>query len=171
GQPADAEPPTTRLSAVAKNAAKAVITNASAMTQRTQRAAPPPREDREIESWLGELRGATPAERPAEPPPERPPAGPPAQPSGAATRKMPEIRPDTHAGDDADQTTTAIPVRRANASAPAKTPMRARPTNPDAESTEKLPKPQQTSDTRPDEERRRGGGVSAQDLLRREGRI
>ncbi|MBV9515693.1 MAG: MMPL family transporter [Mycobacteriaceae bacterium] len=171
GQPADAEPPTTRLSAVAKNAAKAVITNASAMTQRNQRAAPPPREDREIESWLGELRGATPAERPAEPPPERPPAGPPAQPSGAATRKMPEIRPDTHAGDDADQTTTAIPVRRATASAPAKTPRRARPTNPDAESTEKLPKPQQTSDARPDEERRRGGGVSAQDLLRREGRI
>ncbi len=53
GEPVASEPPTTRLSVVAKNAAKAVINNASAITQRTHRAAPPPapaREEREIES-------------------------------------------------------------------------------------------------------------------------
>jgi uncharacterized membrane protein YdfJ with MMPL/SSD domain len=173
GQPSATEPTTTRLSVAAKNtdeplarrdkntdeplarraknAARAVINNASAITQRTHRAAPPPpREDREIESWLGELRGApvtTPSERPS------------AQPSEGATRQAPEAR----AGDDAVET-TAIPVR--------KTPKKRRPpANPDTESTEKLPKPQQTSGGNPDEEGRRGAGVSAQDLLRREGRL
>jgi trehalose monomycolate/heme transporter len=152
GQPSATDATTTRLSVAAKNAAKAVINNASAITQRTNRAAPPPpREDREIESWLGELRGAPPSERPS------------AQPSEGATRKMPEAQ----AGDDAVET-TAIPVRRPNAPAQSKTPKkRPAPAKPDPESTEKLPKPQQTSD----EERRRGGGVSAQDLLRREGRL
>ena len=41
---------------------------------------------------------------------------------------------------------------------------------PDPDSTEKLPKQQPTSGGRPEDERRRGG-VSAQDLLRREGRL
>ena len=72
------------------------------------------------------------------------------------------------AGDDAAET-TAIPVRRPDKPAPAKTPKRPSAANPDPESTEKLPK--QAPGRRPDEERRRGGGVSAQDLLRREGRL
>jgi len=140
------EPTTTRLSVAAKNAAKAVITNATGIAQRAQKPAPrqpapredpAPRQNREIESWLGELRGTAagppaPAERPAP------------QPSTESTRAMPEA-PARAADDDAEET-TAIPKAK-----------------PDPEATEKLPKPG-------GDERRRGGGVSAQDLLRREGR-
>ncbi|MFZ0835539.1 MAG: hypothetical protein WAM92_21190, partial [Mycobacterium sp.] len=113
--------------------------------QRAQRPAPPekpvPHKEREIESWLGELRGtaagpATPQEGPAERPA-------PPKPSAEATRAMPEAPP----GSTEEAETTAIP--------------KAAPADPDA--TEKLPQ------QKPDE-RRRGGGVSAQDLLRREGR-
>jgi uncharacterized membrane protein YdfJ with MMPL/SSD domain len=155
GQPSrTSEPTTTRLSVAAKNAAKAVINNASAITQRTQRAAPPPpREEREIESWLGELRGSTPPEPPA------------AQPSADATRAMPAAA----AGDAAE--TTAIPVQRPKGGEPPKKPKAPPAAKPDPESTEKLPKQQKTSGGRPDDNRRRGGGVSAQDLLRREGRL
>jgi trehalose monomycolate/heme transporter len=147
------EPTTTRLSVAAKNAAKAVINNASAITQRTQRAAPrPPREDREIESWLGELRGSP----PPEPPAPRPPAD--------ATRAMPAAT-----GDAAE--TTAIPVQRPTGGQRPKKPKAPPAAKPDPESTEKLPKQQQSSGGRPDDERRRGAAVSAQDLLRREGRL
>ena len=56
-RPAPAEEPqTTRLS-IAKDAVRNAVTNATAVTQRTPRATPPPapkREDREIESWLGD---------------------------------------------------------------------------------------------------------------------
>jgi trehalose monomycolate/heme transporter len=155
GQPSPtSEPTTTRLSVAAKNAARAVINNASAITQRTHRAAPPlPREEREIESWLGELRGSTPPEPPAAPP------------SADATRAMPAAA----AGDAAE--TTAIPVQRPKGGEPPKKPKAPPAAKPDPESTEKLPKQQKTSGGRPDDERRRGGGVSAQDLLRREGRL
>jgi uncharacterized membrane protein YdfJ with MMPL/SSD domain len=154
GQPSGtSEPTTTRLSVAAKNAAKAVINNASAITQRTQRAAPPPREEREIESWLGELRGSTPPEPPA------------AQPSADATRAMPAAA----AGDAAE--TTAIPVQRPMRGEPPMKPTAPPAAKPDPESTEKLPKQPKASGGRPDDERRRGGGVSAQDLLRREGRL
>jgi hypothetical protein len=128
GQPTSSEPPTTRLSVAAKNAAKAVINNASAITQRTQRPAPPPpRQDREIESWLGELRG-TGGDQPA------------AEQSPDVTRAMPEAQG-----------------------------------KPDSESTEKLPKQgkrgRRPNDRQSDDESRHGGGVSAQELLRREGRL
>ena len=146
GQPGADEPTTTRLSVAAKNAAKAVFTNATGIAHRGQRPAPPPppRQEREIESWLGELRGtvpgpAAPAERPA--------------PSTEATRAMPE------APGEGDEETTAIPVQRPAAGGPPTGP------KPDPESTEKLPAQKPGGD-----ERRRGGGVSAQDLLRREGR-
>jgi trehalose monomycolate/heme transporter len=150
---APAEPPTTRLSTAARNAARAVVNNATAITQRTYRPAPPrpPREEREIESWLGELRGEAPP-----PPPPTPP-----RPSAEATRAMPEARRGTGPGDS--DKTTALPVHR-----PAK-PKR------DPESTEKLPsqskgrKPAQEQED--DQRQRRGSGLSAQDLLRREGRI
>jgi RND superfamily putative drug exporter len=168
---APAEPPTTRLSTAARNAARAVVNNATAITQRTSRPAPPqtPREEREIESWLGELRGTgagDPGNTSAPPPP--PPA--PQRPSADATRAMPQARGSADSGGPADaDKTTAIPVHR-----PAKP-------KSDPESTEKLPsqggKPAQEPE---DEQRQRlprkrevppGGGVSAQDLLRREGRI
>jgi trehalose monomycolate/heme transporter len=141
------EPTTTRLSVAVKNAAKAVITNAASIGQRAQRPAPPPpSKERQIESWLGELRGtsagpAAPAERPADAPPP--------------DATVPET-PDT---DDSAEETTAIPVHRPNTGGPVKE------AQPDPESTEKLPAQKPGG-----EERRRGGGLSAQDLLRREGR-
>ena len=106
--PAD-EPPTTRLS-MAKNAVRKVVNNATAATQRTPRPSPPPapapaaapppapvpaREDREIESWLGELRGTSPAGPPV-PPPHPPP-------SADATRAIPAGRSEATRGLDAEQ--------------------------------------------------------------------
>ncbi len=103
------------------------------------------REDREIESWLGELRGNGPA--------------------AAAAAQRPRPQKDA-------EPTTAIPTPRPRAGRPAKTdaePTTAIPAQrpPDPEATEKL-----TAQEADEEGRRRGvgGGVSAQDLLRREGR-
>lgn len=147
--------PTTRFAAP-----KEPTDNAAAPTQRTPRvdpnrpAAPPvpppppapapegrrnePRggnTNREIESWLGELRGGTPS----------------AQPSADATRAMPEQGP-RDAAPAGNEPTTAIPAQRPK----------------DPEATEKI-------DTREaaegDQPKRRGGGMSAADLLRREGRL
>ena len=102
------EPQTTRLS-MAKNAVRNVVNNATARvnhppagdTQRTSRPAPPPpaapREEREIESWLGELRGTAPAAGQPAPLPSHGPTrepgtgGPPARPSADATRAMPDV--------------------------------------------------------------------------------
>jgi RND superfamily putative drug exporter len=92
--------------------------------------------DREIESWLGELRGTNGA------------------PSAEPARTMPEQRPrkaPPHA-QPVDAPTTAIPTQRVQEPA----------------ATEKIVA-HEASD---DEPRRRGvGGVSAADLLRREGRL
>ncbi|MGB8502222.1 hypothetical protein, partial [Mycobacterium sp.] len=74
-------------------------------------------------------------------------------PSTEATRAMQE------AHGEGDEETTAIPVQRPAAGGPPTGP------KPDPESTEKLPAQKPGGD-----ERRRGGGLSAQDLLRREGR-
>ena len=164
------EPPTTRL-AMAKNAVRNVMNNAAAATQRTQRPAPPPaappapaaapapapttapapaREDREIESWLGELRGTS-AGAPPVPPPH-------SQPSADATRAIPEQRPRRRGPQQDADTTTAIPVQRPQ----------------DPEATEKL-NTREGDDERKRRPRKRevppGGGVSAEDLLRREGRL
>ncbi len=164
------EPPTTRLE-IAKNAMRNAVSSAAAAAQRLQRTsgsseppAPPgppgpPRGEREIESWLGDLRGThpTPGARPAAAGPPPPP------PSAEQTRAMSDpgasepttaipAQPDPRAADDAtSDATRAIPTQR----------------NPDADTaTEKL-------NTRAEDERQRrgGSGVSAQDLLRREGRI
>jgi uncharacterized membrane protein YdfJ with MMPL/SSD domain len=137
-----AEPPTTRLATAAKNAARNVVNNASAITARHQRANPPQpkREDREIESWLGELRGGGGQQQPAPPP---------APPSADPTTAIPVPRTGKPgaAPSPADDTTTAIPVGHAK----------------DPDETEKLKAPEKES--------RRSGGVSAQELLRREGRL
>ena len=138
------EPQTTRL----PTANSKQPHNASASAQHAKRATPPPplREDREIESWLGELRGNS----PAAPPPARRP------------------RPQQGA-----EPTTAIPVQSPRGGRPTEKtaePTTALPAQPqqDPEATEKLTAQQATDE----ETRRRGanGGVSAADLLRREGR-
>jgi RND superfamily putative drug exporter len=98
---------------------------------------------REIESWLGELRnGATGGTKAA--PTGGTKAG--SQPSADETRAIPTQR--SAAPDKADnEPTTAIPAQR-----------------PQPDATEAIKPPV-------DEPPRRGGGVSAQDLLRREGRL
>ncbi len=150
------EPQTTRLS-MAKNAVRNAVSNA---TGATQRPAPPPaapREEREIESWLGELRGTAPA--------GGQPAPPPARPSADATRAMPEQRPRQPRPQPGDEPTTAIPAQRPRPQSDDATTAIPTPRKQDPEATEKL-------DTRDeDEPKRRGGGLSAQDLLRREGRL
>ena len=83
-------------------------TTATSSHQRTARPSPPPapaaapppapapaREDREIESWLGELRGTSPAGPPV-PPPHPPP-------SADATRAIPAGRSEATRGLDAEQ--------------------------------------------------------------------
>jgi RND superfamily putative drug exporter len=137
------EPQTTRFSAakdMARGAVRNAVSGASAMTQRPSA---PPREDREIESWLGDLRGNGGGARPSADPTRAMP-----DPAGSEpTTAIPAAQPTE---DDDDSATRAIPtVRRAEGS--------------DADAaTEKL-------NTRPD--RRGGNGLSAQELLRREGRL
>ncbi len=154
---------------MAKNAVKNVVHHAA---QRPHRAEPtPPAPDREIESWLGELRGNQP------PKPEHSGTS---QPSAAPTRSM------TPAPEDA---TTAIPTQAERAASPedvsptiSAEETRAipvsRPESADTDvATEKLNARGKNEGGKKEggkkegEERRRGGGVSAQDLLRREGRL
>lgn len=129
------EPPTTRFAAQPDSAATSAINAVNAApTERAPRADPSPaRERREIESWLGELRGSS------TPTTAIPTATPAPRPSTEQTRAVP---------DAGAEPTTAIPAQQ------------------DPESTEKI-------DTRDAGEAptRRGGGVSAADLLRREGRL
>src|SRR5215208_253407 len=114
-RPQNDEPQTTRLS-MAKNAVRNVVNNAAARvnhppagdTQRSRQPAPPPppaapREEREIESWLGELRGTAPA--------GGPPAPPPARPSAEATRAIPEQRQRQPRPQPGNEPTTAIPAQ------------------------------------------------------------
>lgn len=133
------EAPTTRFAAQ-PDSAKTTAINAvnAAPTERAPRVDPAPgRERREIESWLGELRGNTPTTAI----PSANPA-PPVRPSAEPTRAIPE---------PGSEPTTAIPAQRAPG---------------DPESTEKIDT-RDTGDAPP----RRGTGVSAADLLRREGRL
>jgi len=188
------EPQTTRLS-MAKNAVRNVVNNATARvhppagdTHRTHRPAPPrptapPREEREIESWLGELRGTAPAGGQPGPPPARP--------SADATRAIPELgalpsqaggppaqaggRPRPPRPQPGNEPTTAIPAQ----GTPPDGRGRPRPQNADATTAIPTPRKQDPEatekiNTREEDEHQRrgtGGGVSAQDLLRREGRI
>jgi RND superfamily putative drug exporter len=152
--------PTTRFS-VAKNAVKNAV-NTATTAARSNRPPAPPAPDREIESWLGELRGKpgtpgapTPPPPPSAeptttlPPPEDATTAIPAQPEPNDTEEVP---PSVSA-----EETRAIPVNR--------------PDQGDSEvATEKL---NSRGKKEGDEQRRRGtgGGVSAADLLRREGRL
>jgi RND superfamily putative drug exporter len=154
------EPTTTRFSAQ-KNAAP----NPAPGRGRPPRpsAAPPPgparREDREaeFEAWISELRGPQPTDRPADPRGTTN-ATPPSKPSADSTRAMPvpTERPASQPPTDDDDSTTAIPTGPPD-------------TNDPNVATENLnSRGRNNADrTRP----RRGGGLSAQDLLRREGRF
>jgi RND superfamily putative drug exporter len=109
---------------------------------------PPRGEDREIESWLSDLRGGKTGD-PRGAAPKAP------QPSADETRALqipPRDKPSGPPPTEADDATTAIPT------AP-------REDKDSDAATEKLNAPGEKP--RP----RRGGGLSAQDLLRREGRI
>ena len=141
--------PTTRF-AVAKNVVKNAVNNATAAA-RSNRTAPPPAPDREIESWLGELRGK--------------PSSTPAQPTNAIpapddpTTAIPAPR-DQNGTDEVSPTISAEETRAIPVSKP-------EPSESDV-ATEKLnSRGKKDGEDRP----RRGGGVSAQDLLRREGRL
>jgi trehalose monomycolate/heme transporter len=142
------EPQTTRIPAANSRKPRNAGNAANAAPQRTKRAAPPPpvREDREIESWLGELRGNGPAAPPPPAPRHRPQKD--AEPTTAIPVQNPRAGRPAH---QAAEPTAAIPAQR----------------EPDPEATEKL-----TAQQAEEEGRRRGtnGGVSAADLLRREGR-
>ena len=177
----DQEPATTRF-AMARNAVRNAVNtavntvntatgNTNAGTERTARttarpggapAGPPPREEREIESWLGALRGG-PANGnpPPSPPPPPPPAPAPApRPSADATRAMPQQQHRPPAGAEGAPT-TAFNAQRPGPGPGPNPPSRQRDQDP---STQKF-------NPNDDEPPRRGGGMSAQDLLRREGRL
>jgi len=158
GRPEPKEPPTTRFSAQ-QNASPSPVTGRPP-------AAPPPGpqpprgDDREIESWLSELRGPQPNDRPADPRGTMPP---PSKPSADQTRaiQVPNEHPSGQRPKDEDledQATTAIP-----------TPPRDE-KDPDV-ATQKLNARGKNTDGGDRTRQRRGGGLSAQDLLRREGRI
>jgi hypothetical protein len=132
-----------------ESADDAPATTAFGVPGRAKRAAGTdgPNGNREIESWLGELRSGTPA-----PPPNGP------RPSATQDTSTPPTQAFSA------PPTQAIPTPGAPADAgnAPTTAFRAQ-SQPDA--TEKI-------DTREGEKgKRRGGGVSAQDLLRREGRL
>ncbi len=125
---------------------------------RSPKAPPSPPPDREIESWLSELRSAPPkGDGPSVA--RRPNAAPP-KPSAEETRAMPAptSRPAKEPADEASDATAALP-----------TPPR---TDDDASAaTEKLNTSGNTGTDGDKPRQRRGGGLSAQDLLRREGRF
>jgi trehalose monomycolate/heme transporter len=148
------EPQTTRMPAAARKP-RNPVNNANPAPARRRPTPPPVREDREIESWLGELRGTGPAPaKPApKPAPNPAPSQRPQQPSAEPTTAIPTPQgPPTsrHSNGGADPT-TAIPAQGPQ----------------DPEATEKL-----TAQQAEEESTRRGvnGGVSAAELLRREGR-
>ncbi|MFY9922542.1 MAG: hypothetical protein WAL26_29775, partial [Mycobacterium sp.] len=138
--PPAGEPQTTRIPAANGGKPRNAVNSTNPAPRRAKRPAPPPpvREDREIESWLGELRGNGPTAPPRPTPVPHPQTG--AEPTTAIPTQNPRHQ--------AAEPTTAIPAQR----------------EPDPEATEKLTAQQA------EEQGRRRGGVSAADLLRREGR-
>jgi trehalose monomycolate/heme transporter len=159
GRPEPKEPPTTRFSAP-QNAAPS-----PAPGRPPTPGTPPPRgEEREIESWLSELRGPQSNDRPAGPRgPHQTLPPPPAKPSADQTRAMP-VPTERPAGqrpeneDVEDQATTAIPTPPREDKDPDVATQKLNARGKDVEGSDRT-------------RQRRGGGLSAADLLRREGRI
>jgi trehalose monomycolate/heme transporter len=152
-RPEAAAPSTTRLSAPQKVSPSPAPARERPPTPGPQQ--PSRDDDREIESWLSDLRGAQHGDRPADP--RGPAPVPPPQPSADQTRAMPIPREQSsgHSRAEPEDATTAIPTgpRQKKDPETATENLNARGEQPDP------PRP------------RRGGGLSAQDLLRREGRI
>ena len=171
-QPKEQEPATTRF-AMARNAVRNAVNSAvntavngvnsatghaNGEAARTPAPPAPKREEREIESWLGALRGG-------------PQTGPGSGPGSGSGNSAPIPRP-------AADRTTAIPQPRTDDSLPTTAFGAQRAPGP-ADATTAIPTPRaqdlegttEKLNTRDDETKRRGGGVSAQDLLRREGRL
>jgi RND superfamily putative drug exporter len=152
-QPSGNEAPTTRFAA-ARNAVRAAVANVTGGPGNATGGAntekiPAEPAEREIESWLGDLRSTS-----GSPAQQRH-----SQPSTDPTRSMPPAAgSDATAGaENSDAATRAFPVSKTR---PADT----------ETATEKLNSRGERSGE--DEKRQtRGGGVSAQDLLRREGRL
>jgi len=164
GHPEPKEPPTTRFSAPSNAAPSPVPGRERPPTPGAPPpgAQPPRGEDREIESWLSELREPQPNDRPADPRGTVPPP-PPSRPSADQTRAMPvpKKHPSGRADqrpDDEDDATTAIPTGPRDEK---DTDVATQKLNARGNDTEGGDRPRQ----------RRGGGLSAADLLRREGRI
>jgi trehalose monomycolate/heme transporter len=141
GRAAPKEPPTTRFSAQPSASATPVPGRERPPTPST----PQQRDDREIESWLSDLRGSGSGD---------PRAAAPTQPSADHTRAMqiPREQPSPQPPSAPEDATTAIPTppRDETDSDTATEKLNARGENPP---------------------RRHGGGLSAADLLRREGRM
>ena len=150
--PAPVEAPTTRLPTPAAEETTRLQVPSEPVTQRVPRAEPTRRgatpargssdpQNREIESWLGDLRGGA--------------AG--GTPSGDAPRPRDRRQPPAPAAEPPTTAipTTAMPAQRA----------------PEADATEKIDLRGTDHDASDETTKRRGGGVSAADLLRREGRI
>ena len=160
----ESDVPTTRF-ASARNAVRSAVTTATdAVTQRQAAAPTPPTAEREIESWLGNLRDTSGSVAPQQY----------STPSSEPTRSMQPADTDAEA-------TTAIPVQRANGTDRAgsdETATRAIPVSQsrtgDSEAATKRVNARgegtrgEGSDDNP---HRRADSVSAQDLLRREGRL
>ncbi len=164
--PDGSDVPTTRF-ASARNAVRSAVTNATgAVTQRHAQAAvpTPPTAEREIESWLGELRDPSGSVAPQQY----------SMPSSETTRSMQPGAADSEA-------TTAIPVQRANGTDRAGSddavtraiPVSQSRTGDSETATERVnARGEKKRDDSPDDTpHRRGESVSAQDLLRREGRL
>lgn len=135
--------------------------------------------DREIESWLGELRG-----------PKQPGAAAGTE-AGDATTAIPVSKPQSTprpaqpnraSGTPGEDATTAMPIAKPEVQRPSPPraqrpqPEQQQPAKPSTDATEALPAPGQNRTPQQQQEvdeatrRSRGGSVSAQDLLRREGR-
>jgi trehalose monomycolate/heme transporter len=155
------EPPTTRISAQ-PSPGSAPVPGHERPPQPPTAAPPgpqPPRgEDREIESWLSDLRGSKHNDRPGDPRGTATPP-PPSKPSADPTRAV-QVPSDRSSGPQppAEDATTAIPTGPRDEK------------DPDA-ATRKLNSRANNADSPDRPRQRRGGGLSAQDLLRREGRI
>jgi len=141
GRAASKEPPTTRFSAQPNASAAPVPGRERPPTP----PAPQQRDDREIESWLSDLRGSGTGD---------PRGAAPTQPSADQTRAMPIPReqPSPQPPSEQEDATTAIPT----------------PPREDKDSDAATEKLNARGENPP---RRRGGGLSAADLLRREGRM
>lgn len=153
------EPQTTRMSLPGNNIGPSdapTTRSGAAGTHRPDRR----NSEREIESWLGELRGPKQAGHPS---------GPIAK--GEPTNAIPSagqkpVRSNGSPGDEA--ATTAMPIVSPDAAPKPRKPRP--PVTPAADQTEAMPAADQNRNADENTRRSRGGSVSAQDLLRREGR-